>query len=350
MSTTELSYREFLFSAQEMAIVQATYIEFLQDYTPATKTIFLFYEGPDDKTFYRKFVQIIFDGFKAYYYCMKGKKNVENMWKQFDTSRHPEYSLLFFVDTDYDSLLKSYLPLPANIFTTKYYSIENYCVNEDVLRDILIELYNISEKRLLDAIANEFNKAYSIFSEEITIITSWFLLYREWEQHVDLDLIKMDHLFKFFQLNIRKTNYRKNAVNILKSEISGFEKSLILTEKKLKLLYKMAKVEIELACWKTMLDYLKRIKSYENSKYNLRGKYDLWFMTYFIRNLQTLKDEIIPILSQRNGQNISNLNTLPNPKEFFDDKNALRIIINVLEMPADLRLFLEKQKQKHPLN
>lgn len=202
------SFVKSFFAKKEAYIPKTSKIKLEQDYQKHEKTLHLFCENEDDYEFYRHSINHHFSEYKIHHYSQSGKANVIKAYKEIDWKKYSRQRVLFFIDKDYDDLIERGLKEEAsNLFITKYYSIENYLVTEEILRIILNRIYQIHDEKILGYLTKKFSDAYSIFTQQLISITSCILIFRKQDLHMNLDGLKLDSFFYFRELSLHKKKY-----------------------------------------------------------------------------------------------------------------------------------------------
>lgn len=295
----------------------ASHISILQQYKKKEKSIHLFFEGKDDPSFYTNYIENrIEKDCKVFFYNCKNKKGVYENYKKLDWRTYKKYRVLFFVDKDHDDLLRIKLPVDNNIFVTKYYSIENYLVNNQILRRILRELIGITDENSIRRIVRSFEKELLKYSNKMIIVTSWILLHRKLKTNPNLNNINISHLFKFEGLEIKR---------IKKPQSKSTKKYLD----------SKTKVNTPAKSWPRIKDILNKIKIIPEYKTHLRGKFEMWFMIVFIDNLLEKLNE-----GKQKGQTKLKL------KVPLSISNSVAILGTRLKIPEELKSFLETNLEK----
>ena len=124
--------------------VNSVYHEFLLRYKKSEKSIYSFFEGNDDPSFYRGFLEyVIPSDTKLFIWPSGNKDRVIQLYDSFDWSRFSKQQILFFLDRDLSELLNHSLPNDTNVYITDNYSIENDIVTLNTLDRVFKELFNL---------------------------------------------------------------------------------------------------------------------------------------------------------------------------------------------------------------
>lgn len=243
------------------------YTEFVLSYSKEKKSLYCFFEGDEDKRYYRIRLKQKFENFTC-----GGKDNVKKVYKMING--HEEYNLantLFFIDKDYTDEQTS-----ANIYVTPCYSIENFYTTQEVLINILINEFNLKEKdNDFKLILGKFNLLQTKFHEELLVFNAWLAC----------------------QSNLREQNGTQTYLSIdskVKSYFEGIVKNKLDGIKSFDDLKNIDFVENTLFSEAPKIEKQELQKKIEEFKSKIgscifRGKFELRFIVSF---LQQLKNEI----------------------------------------------------------
>ena len=296
------------------------------------KQLFLYFEGnsDSDEAFYKNPITYFYREYKTITRTCKGKSQVYKTY-QFDWNKNNKSLHLFFVDKDFDDFLKMNNLEDENIFTTKFYSIENYVVTEEVFRRVLKEMFGFEDGNILDNVATEYSKNYSEFQKMMILLSAWMLEVREQE------------ILGF----IPSPNFNGIKLSDYMEISSAFKFKLKFSKKdSIKKFYKDYSFNSKLK-YKFILKKEKMLKEFSEPKIYIRGKQDLWFIIQaFDRVNKTTISEI-----NASPENKKKLTSLPNDKESYKEylkqENAMRVLGPRLSPPPmDLEDFIKRNYNK----
>ena len=187
--------------------------------------------------------------------------------------------VLFFRDKDFHKIDKEQ---PENIFTTKYYSIENYLINKEVFT-LLLRYYfdyddiTINEKKeKFDELFNEFYKKLINFN---TILLLKNEIYPTKDVlNYDFNLFSHNNFKKYFKINRKNLIFNHNEGITLKDIKENIIKKGINNEI-IETLINVQKFE----------EKKQIIKNTEIDTY-MRGKYKINFLHELLREMYTQKN------------------------------------------------------------
>jgi len=182
------------------------------------KFVYVFYEGSDDSFFYNYYIGKIYTDYEIispWSHGCEGKSVANKIYSSVKDwskgwSKYPQSQFLFFCDRDYDDILDQAFPfqLESNVFTTCYYSIENYLIQKNVLYHMLDLLtvppkVNIQKIKvdLYTPLNKSFNSIFREFLKKIHNLTLFCIICRLYEKRhnlgrqMTLDNIKITKLF-----------------------------------------------------------------------------------------------------------------------------------------------------------
>lgn len=297
----------------------ANYTKLLQNYKFEETSFHIFYEGDDDKSFYTNYIEnYLKNEHKVFYYNCKNKDGVYNNYAKINWTKYIKSRVLFFVDKDHSDFIKERRLVESNIFVTKYYSIENYIVNENILNRILTELLNIEDSETVDQILNSFAVQLQIFVQQMLIITSWILYHRLQNNKPNLNNINLSDIFH------------------IKPDLRIKRKALPKNKKLIKYLDQVTSVKTNSNCWKDLLQLCKMLVNINNYKVHLRGKFELWFLVKYSNQLPTLLNA-----SRLKGDKKYKYKTT------ICIDNAVSIMAPRLIIPNDIEKFLDDNIFNH---
>jgi len=156
----------------------STVHKFLTNYDPNSERVFAFVEGEADEVFYRAQIQkYVADQGQIFIYNCDGKKNVCNAYEDI-IARYPTCQrVLFFLDKDIDEILGVQWPSDPRIFTTEFYSIENYVVSKESLQRYFKDFVKIRRVDIdLDAALVNFDGGLKVFHRRMLPVMAWIVV------------------------------------------------------------------------------------------------------------------------------------------------------------------------------
>lgn len=124
---------------EERTVFEAVYMKLIGDKKYYTTHAFCFYEGEDGKYYNWRIKQKIVD---IITYSVENKNGVLNLLKLVRrTQSLDNVCMMFFVDRDYDEIE---LPIDEDLYITPCYSIENFYIHKECLKEILQSEFNIN--------------------------------------------------------------------------------------------------------------------------------------------------------------------------------------------------------------
>ena len=330
------------FNAKENISDNKTLFEIKQHYNFHNRTLHVFVEADDDFEFYRKSIEYIYVGFKIIHYPKNGKKYVLSSYDVLDWKLYNKSRILFFVDKDYEDILGVCSKKDRNIFVTKFYSIENYISSKEIFKYALEEVYKIKNETIVDVLVKKFENSFEVFENHMVYLTAIILIYRRNNEHMDLSNLKMDDFFMLKELDIFKLKYRNSVIlNVIKkSSITPFEKGLVKGYKTIDCIKKTG-ADISKINSKIIIKNIQELKCYKDSRYYIRGKYQLWFFIKCLKNVNSMSTKINADIQKNNlirseHDKIINMNTSIN----IDENNIFDILPMKIEKHNDVNVFL----------
>ncbi|MFK7780354.1 MAG: DUF4435 domain-containing protein [Candidatus Gracilibacteria bacterium] len=251
---------------QNREIAPVAYTKFILSCSLNKYSIYCFFEGDEDKRYYRIRIKKEFENFTC-----GGKDNVKKVFELINN--HDEYKskkTLFFTDKDY-----SKEKTINNIYVTPCYSIENFYSNADILVNILQHEFNLkTTDNDYQRIIRKYQILQKKFHEELLIFNTWLACQNDirTEKACKTYLSIDDTVKSYFQGIVKKSLVGIKNFDDLKN-ITFIEK--IFPE--------APKIEEK--------QFSNKIKKFQEDDYNciFRGKFEIKFMISF---LQQLKNEI----------------------------------------------------------
>lgn len=249
----------------------SVFAQFLVAYKTLGNDIHCFFEGPEDECFYRTHIERqLPKNFVFQSYRCKNKDDVYITHAKISSRIHDQRRVVFFVDKDLDDILETVRPQDSNIFSTNYYSIENYVVNTTILKRVVREIFHEFDQEKISAAAAAFETQHKHFNKSITGVMVWIIAARRSNLSPNIKNINLDNLFIIDKdLSFITATAFHDMVDLYKF----LEKSagVRLSEEQLKL------------CPSINIDVNKL-----DPKCYIRGKFELWFMVRFLARLQEI--------------------------------------------------------------
>jgi hypothetical protein len=300
-----MSYLNILKKSRDSDITVLQY--FLLHFKRKEKCIHAFFEGRDDPSFYTNYFENnLPKNYVFKIYKCNNKKSVYYIYHQLKARNVPKELSLYFVDKDLSDYLGEEWDRDVNIFTTKYYSIENYMVNKTVLKRILIELYGINESDatiefILENFEIQLNRFYKLFIP----LYAYIILKKLEGYQILFNNINLHKIFLF------------NDKAVIKKDHSGKQKIKLINQ-----VCSINATSIKKNEFRKLINVLKS----NNPKTYIRGKFELWFLVLFVKN--------IFILLTNNGMNYKT-------KIELGKNNATEILGPRVKQPKELKYFFK---------
>lgn len=257
-----MSYLEELRSGKENPSV--AYTDFILHTRESKNGLFCFFEGKDNAYYVPRIMQ-----FTKYYHPIGcgGRSKVLEVYRLIKF--HPEYNKYkkaFFIDTDFNPPLP---PLSPPVFETQCYSIENFYVSVDVLKEILKNLFHLSEvNKAHQEILQLYSERQKEFHEATVLFNAWYICL----------------------MDIKNENKKPTGVNLDESLPKDFVK---ITLSKVSINYDLNKLKKTFPQALTVEDekLAEKIKLFStcNQIKVFRGKYELQFLLTFLKLIQDKK-------------------------------------------------------------
>lgn len=302
------------------------------EYKKNVKTVHCFYEGKDN-LFYRGFVENEFPEYKYYYYTGNGKESVFNSYKEIEKKslnwkNYNKNRILFFTDKDVDNYTSKPIVKDENIFETKYYSIENYLVDENIFERILTETYELDIETEINNYKTQFMKNLETFYKETQYISSWIINNRKKNINSPLKKVKMSDLFNF--------EHKNDTIElVMHSDYKEQDKIHEYLREKTKL---SDNISVNISDIEAIKEDLN-----ENPKNYTRGKFELWFFMAFFN---TFNNKLIPVYNKTIKDNKLNKTKLKADNTISNNERAIERFVAKLVQPNDLKVFLQLNYQK----
>ncbi|MBL0262588.1 MAG: DUF4435 domain-containing protein [Leptospiraceae bacterium] len=293
-----------------LTIITKTFLEDHAKYARIPNTIFCFFEGLEDSSFYRGPIDLVFNYPNVYIYFCMGIEYLFQYYEEIESRKdainsYNRYQLLYFADKDLDDYTEKKSINEANIFRTKFYSAENYVYDQHVLGRILEEVYFLDNKNDIISIIDNYNRLLKKFSSfilpiiAVKIFTDKEKIQLNWNKWIVGNFISIN------ESNNELTFQRiKMKIKTKNKEIYRFmQRGKFLSNNKIKI----PKMQI-----KKNIKSLKELKEASEIFLFLRGHYLYKFFDLYLKkinpllqNFQIIKDRISKI--ERNAKMITML-------------------------------------------
>lgn len=261
---------------KELECEQVAYTEFVLDFNKNSNSVYCFYEGKEDRSYYSFRIKSHNHKYLLFNYTCNGKGNVIKLHRLIN--HHLVYSksrTLYFVDKDYEVN-----NLNPKIFVTPFYSIENFYVIDEAFENILVNEFNIPKSCDSYKQAIEFYKeCKEVFHSNIIFLNTWLSCQNDYRQlHNSSTRLSIDDtLKKYFNTDIFEKIVNADLKTINFPEILKSQDTIeqVFSESP-----KIANI-----IFNEKLELFKTV----NQSEIFRGKFELKFLVSFLKKLQ---DEI----------------------------------------------------------
>lgn len=225
--------------------------------------IFLFFEGPDDQSFFLSAFRRIFDGAQEIV-CLvcNGKRGVLETRAKIAERASTASRRLYFVDKDVDDFVGCPSPNSRDVYCTEFYSIENYLVSSEMFGIVWSDFFKLPAVDHRKEVALEkFESEYAKFVGSVKTIMGWIIERRRSGQKVRLRDFSLDTCFFLDEdLSFKRKTGGLGAMRRSCSDPVG------VTE------------------WRRVRRVCSELRRVEAKTY-IRGKFDLWFFLKFVTRL-----------------------------------------------------------------
>jgi hypothetical protein len=338
-SKGKVTYKQGFFEKEKSKIVGSNYIRLLQVYWSKTNSVHLFVENIDDFEFYRTFVKFIYRSYEPIAYRLEGKKNVIDAYEEINWKRFKRSKVLFFADKDYDDLLKKPQVEASNFFYTRYYSIENYLVNEPTFRIVLSNFFTKMDNELTEKLVAKFNFAHSLFIHKLKALTRFILIYREIDKDLDLDKFKMSYFIHIENMELlEKRLVLEYNYNRIKRDplASSLEKSLLRKDTISEILVNKCGAAKEIVTFSKIMLKEVVLNSIPDPHIFIRGKYALWFFMEMIQSA----DHAIKAIYEQEKRKFDQTNPIPKMRSNISQTFIFDLLASKLDIPKEIEEFL----------
>ncbi len=274
-----MSYLEYLKNKKSSA--DAIYLEFLLEYKKRAEQLFIFVEGRDDPSFYINcLTRLGFDRNKIYCLPCNSKANVLLIFNTINWNLYERKRVLFFIDKDFSDILGQVIEEAENIYTTTYYSFENYLVTQEIVESINSELLNISRSnKISEYILAAFTRLLGDLYIKCKTLIATIIYMRAQGINANINNIKLFDILHFTDNLLLKLKIKKL------DELVAY-------------INKNCGVQINDLNPKDLTLFFRTYNRVINKKNVVRGKYELAFLVKFY-------EKIVPVINRLpNGDKI----------------------------------------------
>jgi Protein of unknown function (DUF4435) len=285
----------------------------------AQSTVFLFFEGEDDPSFYLSHIRAhAFANEYSSHICF-GRDEVFKVRELIERDERLVGRSWFFVDKDHSDIMSSSIT-PNDVFQTTVYSIENYVVCEQVFFAYWTEVLHLdSSDPRRDVYWEAFAATYPQFERRARTLMALVLLGRGVNAHPPRKLnLNNANLDLVFNINFESTSCRYRP---------GAAKQFVLSTNVSDCPTHVRRIDLK--------SILQIHVKHRTTKAILRGKYELWFFIKFLQwTMKILSDRALP---RADGQRRAT------PKTSVSQKNAMELLATRCSCPDELRKYLSSR-------
>ncbi len=214
-----MSYEEKLRGYREAR--NAVWLQFLQAYARDFRILFLFFEDLASQALYLPVVQRFFPNVKIRSLPCRTKRDVLSLQVRISSDGPMNRRTLFFVDRDHDDFVGTPQTSTQEIFYTTFYSIENYLVTPDVVREILHQKLCVDQAVCdIDAVVANFSRQHKVFLALLRPFMIWAIFHRR-TGTVNLGNVNLARIIEL-DANLRPRKRRSAFLTFrLQSGVSG---------------------------------------------------------------------------------------------------------------------------------
>jgi Protein of unknown function (DUF4435) len=235
--------------------------EFLTQHDPGKERVHAFVEGFDDPFFYREKLKQYAGDRKVYFYTCDGKAALYQVYEDISKRIGTYCHTLYFTDKDLEDIIPEIYPKDERIYVTDYYSIENHIVSCQAIERSCTEFVRVKHCGLpLDMVSKRFESELAKFHELNILLMAWIVC-------------------------VRRSGRRPNLNNIDLKNIFSIDDSLRVSRKRevVPYLCKASSIPNNPASWKGFRKVARDLRKL-NPKVFVRGKFETWFLTEFLKN------------------------------------------------------------------
>ncbi|HBK99009.1 MAG TPA: hypothetical protein DD001_17650 [Microcoleaceae bacterium UBA10368] len=252
--------------------VDEAYHEFLLIYKKDDQCVYGFVEGKDDPAFYRYLIKTQLP--KEWSIKLIQSENKGKVLRSFQSFNWIDYSknrICFFIDRDLQDFLNPPQQLETNIYITDGYSIENYILEDEILIEVLSDIYQITQLRLEEeeSIKQILRENENIFFEAIMPLMGQILLWKRLGYKPNLNNLELAKIFSFSQ-----------------AKLFPIERNILLQEA-------AKQIGCNLCEYHKITDAENEFRRHDSSRAMVRGKYVFWF---FVKQCEAIWEAIKSLL------------------------------------------------------
>ena len=290
--------------------VDEAYHEFLLIYKKDDQCVYGFVEGKDDPAFYRYLIKTQLP--KEWSIKLIQSENKGKVLRSFQSFNWIDYSknrICFFIDRDLQDFLNPPQQLETNIYITDGYSIENYILEDEILIEVLSDIYQITQLRLEEeeSIKQILRENENIFFEAIMPLMGQILLWKRLGYKPNLNNLELAKIFSFSQ-----------------AKLFPIERNILLQEA-------AKQIGCNLCEYHKITDAENEFRRHDSSRAMVRGKYVFWF---FVKQCEAIWEAITSLLPRFSSK--------PNKRIECGVKNAMVIFAPRTRPPESLKEFVKQ--------
>lgn len=285
--------------------------QFILQYERRANSVHAFFEGRDDRCVYLSELKKRFrDKYTVFSIVCDGKDGVIAAYKRIAPSVRNKRRILFFVDKDLDNFLdkaRKRIPNSKSIFSTRYYSIDNYYVTEEMIGDIVETLWAINQSSHEYRFSRVFfRNSYNQFCNEMIPIMAWCISRMRRGQKIHFKNIRMNSLVDI----------------TLDGDVERKRNRLLELER-------ACQDEVDEEFWPDVKICMRQLRMLD-AKTFIRGKFELWFLVQLLDKLS------------------AQLARLSNSKKLrvrtqLHQENVVEVLTQFLVFPAEFDEFIDYQ-------
>lgn len=285
-------------------------------------TVFAFFEGEDDPSFYLPHLRARCGGRECKSYICYGREEVLKVLTLIKADGRATQRSVFFIDKDHNDLVGT-IVIHHQLFQTEFYSIENYLVDVELLSTYWAEMLHLdsTDIRISEYIA-QFEQAYIQFTKRMRILMAIVLLGRGLGKHsprkLNLNNVNFDHIF---DIDFEKRIFRFK---------SGAGKHFAIATNAIEYQPPSAIIKQRTEIKSIIENHLQS----RDCKEFIRGKYELWFFVKFLQKI-TAK------LSSKAEAKLTGQKRAT-PRVSITHEVAIEMLAPRLRCPDSLAVFLDR--------
>ena len=298
-------------AASKESVAVSFYYSRMKKHSPAS--LFLFFEGDEDPSFYNPRIREIFGNGVELHSCIcNGRVGVLDVLKKIKKKYGAVDDALFFVDRDFTSFTREPTPRSKLLYVTDGYSIENAVVSTDAFEIVLVDLLKLNlAANPLAPLVSTYNKLTEEFERGIAAQMALLIFSKKVSTPNFQNLDLKDLLSLVGTGSGASINWKAGAAEILRN----------------------IQVDATLYNWKGHLECFREVKRAHPCNY-VRGKYAL---SFFLSIIQIIQSMIVAQGSYSGSRRI--MKTAVTATMLFD------ALAPRLATPPSLKAFLAKSRR-----